>query len=231
MTSENTIDPTMRCRLVLILQELEISSLSRPDLQKITSAGDIATVIFSAPGMDENAFQTAAQPLVSAVQENGIAAIVEFHTRAAGRVGADGLQLGQDPDAVEDAVDTYSPKMMVGAGNVKTRHNALVIGELQPDYLMFGKPGGDIRPEPHPKNIDLGAWWSAMVEIPCVVLGGSDINSVVDVAATGAEFVALNAAIFKPDTDAIDIDDAADRVAQANKLLNDNAPPFEISET
>ncbi len=230
MTSTNTIDPTTRCRLVLILQEHEIVSLSNSELQRIITAGDVASVLFSAPNMEESIFQNAVEPLVEVTQSSEIAAIVEFHTRAAGRVGADGLQLGQDPDALEDAIDNYSPKLMVGAGNVKTRHNALVIGELQPDYLMFGKPGGDIRPEPHPKNIDLGGWWSSMVEIPCIVLGGNDHKSVVDVANTGAEFVALAAAIFAPDKGAIDVEAAAAQIKEVNRLLNDHAPRFETSD-
>jgi thiamine-phosphate pyrophosphorylase len=60
-----------------------------------------------------------------------------------------------------------------------------------------------------------------MVQIPCIVMGGSDIASVVDVATTGAEFVALSAAIF---ADGVDPREA---VAQANALLDAHAPRFE----
>jgi len=143
----------------------------------------------------------------------------------------DGLQLGQDPVALRDAIDRFSPQMMVGAGNVKTRHNALVLGELQPDYLMFGKPGGDTRPEPHPKNLALGQWWSTIVEIPCIVLGGNTIDSVIVTAQSGSDFVALGSAIFAPNEDAKNdqnLRTAAQRVQAANQLLDEHAPPFEI---
>ena len=136
------------------------------------------------------------------VQSAGVAAIIADDTRTAGRVGADGLQLGQDPGELTEAIEKFSPALMVGAANVKTRHNALVLGELQPDYLMFGKPGGDIRPEPHPKNLALGQWWSTMVEIPCIVLAGNAVESVVEAAQTGSEFVALGHAIFAPNDNA-----------------------------
>lgn len=230
MTDVNIPAPEDRCRLVLILGQRELDHLSADQLKKILSAGDVASIILHTTEEDENAFQKRAEPLVASAQALGAAVIVDSNSRIAGRIGADGMQFGQDPQALADAIDKFSPKFMVGAANVKTRHNALVIGEMQPDYLMFGKPGGDTRPEPHPKNIDLGNWWSSMVEIPCIVLGGSDLESVVTVAKSGAEFVAVNAAIFAPETDAIDSDDAAARVAQTNLLLDEHAPQFEIPE-
>ena len=112
------------------------------ELANVLTAGDVASLIFSLGNLEESTFQDVVEPLVKATQDCGVAAIVADQSRIAGRVGADGLQLGQDPAALEDAIDKFLPGLMVvGAGNVKTRHNALTIGELRPDYLMFGKPG------------------------------------------------------------------------------------------
>jgi thiamine-phosphate pyrophosphorylase len=66
---------------------------------------------------------------------------------------------------------------IVGGGNATDRHKALEIGEVQPDYIFFGKIGGDIKPEAHPKNVALAEWWASMVEIPCIVLGRLRIRS------------------------------------------------------
>ena len=67
--------------------------------------------------------------------------------------------------------------------------------------LFFGRFGYDNKPEPHPRNLALGRWWAEMIEIPCIVLGGSDVASVEAVAATGAEFVALSSAVFADGVD------------------------------
>ncbi|MGI9391605.1 MAG: thiamine phosphate synthase, partial [Boseongicola sp.] len=216
--TETTQQLRDRCRLVLVAN----STLFSPDGENAVAgfgacmkAGDIASVIFDHGGLEENAFQAAIQPLVGIAQANGVASVVCDKSRVARHVGADGLQLGQDPDALEDAIARFQPAMMVGAGNVKTRHNALVLGEMQPDYLMFGKPGGDTRPEPNPKNIDLGAWWSSMIEIPCIVLGGTSADSALTVAQTGAEFVALGEAVFALHNGDIDFDAAAEAIAHA----------------
>lgn len=210
-------------------------------------AGDVASLIFHAGSLDETAFQRAVEPLIPLAQEEQVASLICDHSRVAGRIGADGLQLGQDPDALREAIGKFAPRMMVGAGNVKTRHNALVLGQAEPDYLMFGKPGGDTRQQPHPRNLELGQWWASMVEIPCIVLGGNVLESIVEAAQTGAEFVALSDAIFAPqdaaietgtmdmaavdtrtrEAGAIDAETVAARVEEANRLLDAHAPRFD----
>ena len=110
---------------------------------------------------------------------------------------------------------------MVGAGGAKTRDDALQLGEERPDYIFFGRFGYDAKPEPHPRNLSLGAWWAQMIEIPCIVMAGSDLSSIEAVAATGAEFVALSSAVFG------DGADARAAVADANALLDERAPRFE----
>ncbi len=108
--------------------------------------------------------------------------------------------------------------MIVGADAGKTRDDALEIGEERPDYVFFGRFGYDRTPEPHSRNLTLGRWWAEMIEVPCIVLGGSDVASVEAVAATGAEFVALSAAVFSPDVD------PRRAVAEANEILDRTAP-------
>ena len=229
---QNT-EPEDRCRLVLVANAVAFSGAGEQQqtgFSEAVQAGDVSSILFHDGGLGESAFQNTIEPFLSIAQQAGIACLIQDHSRVAGRIGADGLQLGQDPAALETAVSKYRPAMMVGAGNVKSRHNALVLGEMQPDYLMFGAPGGDTRPEPNPKNLDLGAWWSSMVEIPCIVLGGTTADSVVTVAKTGVEFVALGEAVFAPHNGAIDFNAAAAAIAQANRLLEDHAPRFEQTD-
>ena len=226
-----TINPIDRCRIVLIMREKTLDLVTPTELAEVLEASDVASIIFSPGGLDTDLFQSKAQGLVEAAQSCGVAAIVEGDSQVAGRIGADGLQLGQDVDALKDAIAKHGSKMMIASGNVKTRHNALVLGELDPAYVMFGKPGGDTHPEPHPKNIDLGQWWSSMVEVPCIVLGGTDLSSALTVANAGADFVALESAIFTPDGTATTKADILRCIKDANELLDEHAPPFEVPET
>ena len=59
------------------------------------------------------------------------------------------------------------------------------------------------------------------VEIPCVVMGGTDPASALAIAETGAEFAALRLAVFA------DPGRAAAIIQEANALLDEKAPRFE----
>ena len=205
----------------------EFDLCNADELAEILAAGDVASMLYFADHLDESPFQDRIEPLVRTCQNLGVAAVVADHSRIAGRVRADGLQLGADRNALQQAIEKFHPTMMIGAGNIKTRHAALTLGEAGPDYLMFGKPGSDTRAEPHPKNVALGEWWSSLVEIPCIVLGGTRSESAISVARCGAEFVALRKAVFSPDPGDTVAPDAAGRVRQINQLLNQHAPPLE----
>jgi thiamine-phosphate pyrophosphorylase len=72
----------------------------------------------------------------------------------------------------------------------------MAAGELEPDYLFFGKPHGDTHDAPHPKALDLAEWWSDLMELPAVVMAGRALDSVAEAAATGAAFVAVHDAVW-----------------------------------
>ena len=185
--------------------------------------------------LSEQAFQRAIAPLVPVAQALGVAVVVDRETRVAGRVGADGLQIGPDLALLSDlrGSERRGGPSIVGVAGVRSRHLALELGEMQPDYLFFGRPGDDRRPEPHPKNLALAEWWASMVEIPCIVLGGSEPESVIAAAATGAEFVALERAVFgatlSPDPSSIGAmqQAASEAVARIDALLDEHAPRFD----
>lgn len=213
--------PENRCRLVLIVPDMDDAADQATALADALRGGDVASVILPQYGLDDGAFQKRAEKLVPIIQDAGAAALIAGDSRVAGRVKADGLHItGSLPD-LEEAVEKFVPKMIVGSGHATDRHTALAVGELRPDYVFFGKLDGDIKPEAHPKNVALGEWWASMIEIPCVVMGGTDPASVVEVAASGAEFVALRLAVFADPAAAPSI------VSQVNALLDEKAPRFE----
>ena len=227
--SDNPSATLNRCRLVLVLDGDTIAALGEnalPCLSAALSGGDVASLILAPGTLDEEPFEAIIRPLVAPAQEYGVAVMIAGYSRVAGRLQADGLQLGQNPDAIAEAVEKFSPKMMVGAANVKSRHTALVIGETGVDYLMFGKPGGDTHPEANPKALALGEWWAAMVETPGIVMGGTTVESVNAVAATGCDFAALGSAIFTADCHS---ESCRVAVAHANDLLDKHAPRFDTS--
>lgn len=213
--------PEDRCRLVLIVPDIADAEEKARIVGDALRGGDVASVIVPQYDLDDTAFQKHAEKLVPVIQAAGAAALIVDNSRVAGRVKADGLHITGNAKALAEAVEKHAPKLIVGGGNAMDRHHALEIGEVQPDYIFFGRLDGDIKPEAHSKNLALGEWWAAMVEIPTLVMGGNDPASALAVAETGVEFVALGKAVFA------DPAQAASVVASVNAVLDEKAPRFE----
>lgn len=213
--------PEDRCRLVLIVPDIADAEEKARVVGDALKGGDVASVIIPQYSLDDTSFQKHVELLVPVIQDHGAAALVVDNSRVAGRAKADGLHISGNAAALAEAIEKHVPKMIVGGGNAMDRHHALEIGELQPDYVFFGRLDGDIKPEAHSKNLALGEWWSSMIEIPAIVMGGQDPSSAVAVSEAGVEFVALREAVFA------DPAQAASIVARVNAELDEKAPRFE----
>ncbi len=221
MTEQNSAQPLPH-RADLACRRDQPTALQRSSPPPSLAATSLRSSL-PANGMDEAAYQAFAERIVPIAQAAGIAALIVDDTRIAGRVKADGIHIDGGKAALAEAVESFQAKMAVGAGGVKSRDDALELGEERPDYVFFGRFGYDNKPEAHHRNLSLGSWWAEMVEIPGIVMAGSDLASVETVAATGTDFVALSAAIFG---DGIDPKAAVQR---ANALLDQTAPRFETA--
>lgn len=213
----NPSTPPNRCRLVLIAPR----DASSDRIASALDGGDVASLILPAWDMDDDGFQAFAEAIVPVAQARGIAVMIAGDARIAMRARADGLHLDGRPRQLAEAIERHQGRLMIGAGGATSRDDALELGEQRPDYLFFGRFGYDDRPEPHPRNLRLGRWWAEMVALPCIVAAGSDLDGVVEVAATGVEFVALSAAVYGEGRV------PPEAVAAANALLDGQAPRFE----
>jgi thiamine-phosphate pyrophosphorylase len=205
----------IRPRLVLITTPLPDGEAGIAALRAALGAGDVASVILDPAGRDADSFQRFAEGLVPMIQDFGAAAIVADDTRCAGRVKADGLHVtGGDVEELAETVERFAPRLIVGASGFGTRHDALEAGEKMPDYILYGRFGGDSEDAPDADDLDMAQWWAEIVEIPCIVLAGRDVGSVAEAAQTGAEFIALSAAVFG------DLGGAAAAVERANATID-----------
>lgn len=213
-------DASDRCRLVLVTPDIadaaELASVTGDALR----GGDVASVIIPQNDLDEKNFQKRCEALIPVIQAAGAAALVAGDSRVAGRVRSDGLHIEAGPTAMAEAVERYAPGLIVGGGNARERHAALSIGEAQPDYVIFGSIGGDIKPEPHSKNIALAEWWADMIEIPCLLMGGTSTAFIEDMVQTRCEFIVFGKAVFS------DPGAAPQVVAEINAVLDEKAPRF-----
>jgi thiamine-phosphate pyrophosphorylase len=174
------------------------------------AGGDVASLIVVGDG---ERLQKIAEAVAPAAQARGVAVLVHNDTRVAGRARADGVHIDTSLADVAETAEKLRPKLIVGAGGARTRHDAMALGEANPDYLFFGRLDGDNAGGIFPKALDLAAWWSSVFIIPAMVMGGRDLASVEEAAREGIEFVALCHAVFD------DPRGPAAAVAEANERL------------
>jgi len=207
-----------RCSLVVLASP---ASASAPQLISAAETGLVSSCILYQGNASEPDFAKLCEACVQPLQVHGVAVLIADNTQVFGRTGADGIYLEKNRNELADIQQKFSPEFIVGCGGLKNRHAALQVGEAKPDFVMFGKLGGDIRPQAHPKNLALASWWSEIIEVPSLVLAGTSLVSVLEAAATGADFVAIEAYVFEHEQG------AASAVTAAETLLEQHAPRFE----
>jgi thiamine-phosphate pyrophosphorylase len=200
------------CRLCLVTPPVLDPAAFPGVLKSALDAGDVATLFIEA-GEREDDRQRIAEALVPIAQAAGVAALVVNDTRLLGRANADGVHIDTGLADLNVALERLRGKKILGAGGVRSRHEAMELGERMPDYLFFGRLDGDTDDAIFPKAFDLAAWWSGLFEIPAIVMGGRTLESVTNAAEAGIEFVALRHAIWDH------ADGPAAAVAEANRLL------------
>jgi thiamine-phosphate pyrophosphorylase len=183
-------------RLCLVTPRRFVAEELAPKLEEALSGGDVASLIITADAADPAALQHAAELLVPIAQRHGTAALVHNDTRVAGRAKADGVHIDSGIEDLKEAIRSFRPNRIVGAGDLRTRHDALEAAEADPDYVFFGRLDGDTEEGIFPKAFDLAAWWSELIAIPAMVMGGNALHSVTEARDAGIEFVALSRAVF-----------------------------------
>ena len=185
-----------RCRLCLVTpSDSDVAACTRRVAEAL-SGGDVASLIITADPNDPTALQRMAEATVPVAQARGVAALIHNDTRVAGRTAADGVHVDSGLTDLAAAIAALHPNRIVGAGGVASRHDAMLAGDVQPDYLFFGRLDGDAGKYIFDKAFDLAAWWSSVAVIPAIVMGGRSLVSVRDAADAGIDFVALSRAIW-----------------------------------
>jgi thiamine-phosphate pyrophosphorylase len=217
---------TVHPRLYLISPRT-LDPATFPDhLAEALSGGDVACLMLDNPGLSEQDFQKLAERVVPLAQKAGTAVVLRNDTRTAGRARADGVHLDTDGEEgaedMERALETFRPDGIVGAGEIRSRHDAMTLAEAGVDYLLFGLLSLAPEAAPHDKTIQFASWWSQLFETPCVALCGTDLDGVSACAGTGADFVALREAAWDHPQGGAEAVRAANAVLQTFSLEETN---------
>jgi thiamine-phosphate pyrophosphorylase len=187
------------CQLYLI-SPLDVSGEFPQRLERALEAGPVAAFQFRVKGVDQHEAARLAEPLQAVCREREVAFIVNDSIALAKRLKADGVHLGQHDGTVREAREALGREAQIGVTCHASRHLAMEAGDAGADYVAFGaffpsptKPS-EHRPEP-----ELLSWWSGLMEVPCVAIGGITPENCAPLVEAGADFLAVSSAVWSGD--------------------------------
>lgn len=193
-----------RCRLYLISPPRFALESFAAELSHALSAGDVAAFQLRMKDIGDGPILRAAERLLPIVQDAGAAFILNDRPDLAARVGADGVHVGQSDASYADARRAMGPDRIVGVTCHDSRHFAMEAGEAGADYVAFGAfyPSQTKTP-PTLAEPELLEWWQALMEIPCVAIGGITVANAEPLVRAGADFLAVADGVWRhPDGEA-----------------------------
>jgi thiamine-phosphate pyrophosphorylase len=205
-----TTQTSPRCSLYLVTPLLSAgdeNAFVRVFAEALRAAPIACALVRLTADAQRNA-EAALARFVRVAQDADCGLLIENNARLAARTGADGVHVAGAGQDLAAAIERLRPERIVGAGSLRTRDEAMTAGELGTDYVMFGEPQGG-RAMGLTTLTERVAWWAEIFETPCVAYAET-IEAVSELAAAGADFVALGEPVWGSPSPA-----AAAREAQA----------------
>ena len=184
------------CQLYLI-SPLDVGGDFPSRLVKALDAGPVAAFQFRVKNIDQHEAARLAEPLQQICADHDVAFIVNDDVALAKRLKADGVHLGQGDGDPRDARDALGFDAQIGVTCHDSRHLAMEAGEAGANYVAFGAffPTETRETEYRP-NPDILRWWSGIMEIPCVAIGGINADNACLLVEAGADFLAVSSAVW-----------------------------------
>ena len=177
-----------------IVLETGATGMLAARIEAAVSAAEPVTVILAAA---EGTMLQARDihPSVEWLQARGIAVLIENDAALARTLRADGVHLAWSKDIVErygEARDILGTRYMAGADAGRSRHDAMTLGEAGADYIAFGIPAHvEDRETAVARRLDLVQWWAEIFEVPVVAFDAASPEEARELAAAGADFIAV----------------------------------------
>ena len=185
-----------RCGLYLVTPPaIELATF--PDtLARALDAGEVAALQIRLKDLGDEALKQAVEALLPVAQARGVAVILNDRPDLAVALGCDGAHVGQDDTPALVARKVLGDRML-GVTCHDSRHLAMEAGEAGADYVAFGAffPTGTkqaiTRADP-----EILLWWSDLMEVPCVAIGGITAENCAPLVRAGADFLAVVGAVW-----------------------------------
>jgi thiamine-phosphate pyrophosphorylase len=186
------------CQLYLITPPRLNSAAFSFVLAEALDAGDVACVQLRLKEASDDEIRRACDFLRPVVQSREVAFILNDRPDLAGETGCDGVHIGQQDTPYAEARRLVGSDAIVGVTCHNSRHLAMTAAEAGADYVAFGAffptATKDIKFRADPEII---AWWTELMMVPCVAVGGITVENGGPLIKAGADFLAVCTGVWQ----------------------------------
>ena len=188
---------TERCRLYLITPPKLEPRAFADVLKRTLGAGDVASLQLRLKDVPDEEIARAADVLMFVAQQAGVAFILNDRPDLASKIGCDGVHIGQEDASYAEARAILGKDKIVGVTCHASRHLAIEAAEAGADYVAFGAffPTATKEAKAH-ADVELLKWWSELMVVPCVAIGGITVANAKPLVEAGADFLAVSSGVW-----------------------------------
>jgi thiamine-phosphate pyrophosphorylase len=184
------------CQLYLISPPAFDPLPFRDTLASALDAGDVAAFQLRVKDVPDAELREMIELLRPVVQSRNVAFLLNDRPDLAVALGCDGAHVGQEDTPAAEARKTLGD-LTLGVTCHNSRELAFEAGEAGADYVAFGAffptTTKDASTVATPEIL---AWWSEMMELPSVAIGGITAENCAPLVKAGADFLAVSAAVW-----------------------------------
>ena len=182
-----------RCRLYLITPPtIEHPSLFANELRAAFDGGDVAVLQLRLKDVADDVIARTADVLRPVCQQRGVAFVMNDRPDLALKLDCDGVHVGQEDASYAEARRLLGPDRIVGVTCHASRHLAMEAAEAGADYVAFGAffPS-QTKDVTTPAPVEILAWWSEIMTVPSVAIGGITADNCRPLVEAGTDFLAV----------------------------------------
>jgi len=191
-------------------------------LEQACSGGDVACLQLRLKGAPDEEVLAAAAALSPVCARHDVALIINDRPDLALKAGADGVHVGQEDAPYAEARALLGRDRIVGVTCHASRHLAIEAAEAGADYVAFGAFFPSATKEAKSTaDPELLRWWSEIMTVPSVAIGGITVENCAALVEAGADFLAVVGGVWdypKGPAEAVKDFNAAIGEALAGKL-------------
>ena len=166
-------------------------------LKRALGAGAVASLQLRIKDATDDAVRRATELLMPVAHEAGVAFLVNDRPDLAALLKADGVHIGQDDTPYTEARAAVGREAIVGVTCHASRHLAIEAADSGADYVAFGAFFPTTTKEPRARaGLELIRWWSELMTVPSVAIGGITVGNAKPVVEAGADFLAVSAGVW-----------------------------------